>query len=225
MEHGISEYFKERARSGQRVSALTFGLGLVVLALIWWVTSPYAPPFLKRIPTARFGYEGDTQYVRRIFLKTEGMSNAPKAGPSAVALAGSKRGGALTKRTRRATTPETRPELPDHGDALENRVALAMARVANVPLVQSEDLVIEELVRPAYPEEAREKGIEGRIAVLALVDTLGRITEVEVVSGNDLSILALASTEAVWKCRFRPYEVDGRVQEVYAMFRFNFRIY
>ena len=80
-------------------------------------------------------------------------------------------------------------------------------------------------MRPSYPEEARSKGIEGKIAILALVDTLGQISEVEVVSGTELNELALASTEAVMKCRFRPYMVDGRVSEVYAMFRFNFRIY
>lgn len=225
MGHGISEFFVERARSGRRVAALTFGLALGVFGFLAWLSSPYVPWFIRRIPIVRFGYEGQTQYVRRIFLKTEGMADAQRAGHQTLKVAGAQRGGTPTKRSSKAKTPETRPSLPTEGDALENRIAMAMARVANVPLVQSEDLIIEELVRPSYPEEAREKGIEGRIAVLALVDTLGRITEVEVVSGNDLSMLALASTEAVWKCKFRPYVVDGRVQEVYAMFRFNFRIY
>jgi TonB family protein len=34
-----------------------------------------------------------------------------------------------------------------------------------------------------------------------------------------------AATSAVWNCRFRPYQHEGRIQEVYAMFRFSFRIY
>jgi hypothetical protein len=37
--------------------------------------------------------------------------------------------------------------------------------------------------------------------------------------------LERASSEAVWQCRFRPYRPQGRAREVYALFRFNFRIY
>jgi len=29
----------------------------------------------------------------------------------------------------------------------------------------------------------------------------------------------------MWQCRFRPYRVRGEVHEVYAVFRFSFRIY
>ena len=34
-----------------------------------------------------------------------------------------------------------------------------------------------------------------------------------------------ASRDAVMQCRFRPYRRDGENREVYAVFRFAFRIY
>jgi hypothetical protein len=34
-----------------------------------------------------------------------------------------------------------------------------------------------------------------------------------------------ASWDAVMHCKFRPYRVEGEAREVYAVFRFAFRIY
>ena len=42
-------------------------------------------------------------------------------------------------------------------------------------------------------------------------------------SGEDL--LDRAATDAVKQCKFRPYRVEGAAREVYAVFRFSFRIY
>ena len=96
-----------------------------------------------------------------------------------------------------------------------------------MPIFQSDELVIEELVRPVYPEDARERGIEGRVAVIAHVDTLGRVVEAEVMNPSGEAQLDAASRAAVLRCRFRPYRTGDRgpAQEVYAVFRFSFRIY
>ena len=37
--------------------------------------------------------------------------------------------------------------------------------------------------------------------------------------------LEVAAEKAVRQCRFRPYRVNGKLSEVYAVFRFSFRIY
>jgi len=57
-----------------------------------------------------------------------------------------------------------------------------------------------------------------------LIDTLGDVMSVEVMGQSENHLLERAAEEAVWKCRFRPYSVNGRVQRVYAMFRFSFRL-
>ena len=59
-----------------------------------------------------------------------------------------------------------------------------MKRSSSVPLVMSEDLIFEKLVRPNYPGGGARAGIEGRFSILALIDTTGRVVEVQVQSGD-----------------------------------------
>ena len=139
-----------------------------------------------------------------------------------------RRGGARTPASSksRAAEPQTRSHVPGPGDAPEDLLARAFSRRSDVPVMQSEDLIIEKLVRPAYPEHAYEHNIEGRVAVLALVDTNGRVVEVQV-EADDIKArreFGAAASEAVWRCVFRPYRVKGQVREVYAEFHFNFTI-
>jgi len=116
------------------------------------------------------------------------------------------------------------PAFDGTGDASNDLLARALAEQGRVPIFQSDELIIEELVRPLYPEDARARGIEGRVAVLAHVDTLGLVTEAEVMDASGEPQLDLASRDAVMQCRFRPYRRDGETREVYAVFRFAFRI-
>ena len=102
---------------------------------------------------------------------------------------------------------------------------MARAIYRTAPVVQSEELVIERLVRPAYPEDARDANLEGKVAVVALVDTAGHVASVDVMASTGQRTFEKAATEAVWQCLFRPYKVGGKVREVYAVFRFAFRMY
>ena len=89
--------------------------------------------------------------------------------------------------------------------------------------MQSEDLIILELVRPEYPREAVEQGVIGHVELIALVNESGTVDDVEfVISAGPL--LDDASERAVRQCRFLPYQRNGRPQAVYANFRFNFTL-
>jgi hypothetical protein len=44
-------------------------------------------------------------------------------------------------------------------------------------------------------------------------------------NGRGEKQLDLSAMEAVRQCLFRPYRVQGEAREVYALFRFAFRIY
>jgi TonB family protein len=70
-----------------------------------------------------------------------------------------------------------------------------------------------------------EKNVEGKVTVQALVDTVGNVVEVQLVTSTGEELFEKAAEEAVWLCRFRPYRAGGEVSEVYAVFRFSFRIY
>lgn len=229
MTPGIARYHAEWARFWRRLSMLAVVASIVLaLPFLWLMRSPEARHALN--DPKRFGFLGDEQYVRHIQLtalgdprgsRTDSRMIAPRAIPE------QRRGGGSAERmSQEGLTPARQREQfrpPGRGDSEEDILARAMLRAGDTPMFQSRELVIEELVEPAYPPEAREKGIEGRVAILALVDTLGLVRQAEIVGSAD-RMLEVAAVDAVMQTRFRPYTVNGRAREVYAMFRFAFRL-
>jgi len=226
MRHGIQAFFTEGVRNTRRLSLLCVALGAALYGALWLSRVPPIRSTLRHT-LVRFGYEGPDQYVRRILLEPPPgrVPTLRDIGP--VIERSAEKGGSAARRTSKSqhALPESRPRIAGPGDALEDLLARAYARRDDVPIVQSEDLVIERLVRPVYPEHARENNIEGRVAVMALVDTSGRVVEVEVLQGAAAAELGQAASEAVWQCRFRPHRLRGVARDVYALFRFNFTIY
>jgi TonB family protein len=230
MDHGTQLYFAERARNARRLSLIAGLLGLALFAGLMLTLTPRFHRVVDRVlndPT-RFGFEGPEQYVRRITLTQPPGEAQTLRNLGAVLERSARRGGARTPVASgtRAAEPATRSHVLGPGDAPEDLLARAFSRRADVPVMQSEDLIIEKLVRPAYPEHAYEHNIEGRVAVMALVDTNGRVVEVQVEAASDLARFEFgeAASDAVWRCVFRPYRSKGQVREVYAMFHFNFTI-
>jgi TonB family protein len=226
MDHGTDSYFAERRRNARRLSLLAATMGLVLFAALGIGRTPPIRRILN--DPVRFGFEGPEQYVLRITLSQPPGEAQTLRDLGAVLQRSARRGGAPTptsSRTR-AAEPATRSHVLGPGDAPEDLLARAFSRRSDVPVMQSEDLIIEKLVRPAYPKHAYDHNIEGRVAVLALVDTTGRVVEVQVEADDILvrSEFGPAASDAVWRCVFRPYRVKGQTREVYAMFHFNFTI-
>ena len=67
MDHGISGYFRERERFARRASLTSFVVSVITFLLL----ASTRLPILHRalIDTARFGFEGPDQYVRRITIQ------------------------------------------------------------------------------------------------------------------------------------------------------------
>ena len=253
MLHGTQGYFLERARCARRNSLASLLVALALLATQELLSMPPVRHRLARIDPQRFGLEGPERYVRRILLESIGPLRIQSGRDLTMVQQQSVRGGAAEKprstspgaepetRDRRPSLgdspedfvstasaiyrsapgpraePETRDRRPGIGDSPADLVSMARAIYRSAPVVQSEDLVIEKLVRPTYPE--------GKVALVALVDTTGRVASVDIMASTGERELEKAATEAVWQCRFRPYRVKGEVREVYAVFRFAFRIY
>jgi TonB family protein len=229
MLHGSEAFFRERAETRRRVALFAAGLGLGLLAALLALLTPTLRPTVDRIDQAvRFGYLSDRErVVQHIRLEAEPGPDRALRDVGRVLEHSTLRGGNPKPELahRPDAQPETRPRIEGPGESFEDRVARALSRHSDVPLVLADQLVVEKLVRPPYPEEARSKNIEGRVAILALVDTSGAISDVSIVSpSGDLS-LDQAAVTAVWQCRFRPYRVSGVVKEVYVVIPFNFTIY
>jgi len=228
MHHGTQGYFIERARFERRLAVMMIGVGLALGASIWMATVPGLRDALeRRLDLKRFGFEGPDQYVRRILLENTGPS-PPLTTPAITFVPReTHKGGAepLHASRRPNARPETRrTHVPGAGDSPEDLLARARLLFPRSAVVQSEDLVIERLVRPTYPPEAQDHGIEGKVALVAHIDTTGRVVQVEMMGSTGERQFEQAATEAVWQCLFRPYRVDGESKEVYAVFRFNFKL-
>jgi TonB family protein len=63
-------------------------------------------------------------------------------------------------------------------------------------------------VQPEYPQLAREAGVDGKVVLAVLVGADGRVRDVKVV--KSIPMLDAAAVYAVWRWRFRPYELRGR---------------
>lgn len=224
MIHGSSAYFVELARCARRVSLLTLGLG--VAGLVALIATQLTPLRHSRIDTARFGFEGPNQYVRRIRLEhyqgpSPLLSDLGKIQPRSARAGGDR----ALRPSKNPGRPMVKMPVRGPGDEATNIVARSVSRLGSVPVVRSEDLVIDRLIEPEYPIPLLDKNVEGKVTVQALVDTIGQVVQVEVLSSTGEGLFERAAQEAVMRCRFRPYRPGGEVSEVYAVFRFSFRIY
>ena len=86
-----------------------------------------------------------------------------------------------------------------------------------------------ELIRkviPDYPEMARAAGIEGKVVVSMVVDTLGNVAHAEVYATSGNSLLDRAAVEAALKCGFTPgFQRDRPVVVRNVILPFNFRLH
>ena len=74
--------------------------------------------------------------------------------------------------------------------------------------------------KASYPDEAREKQLQGQVMVKMLVSETGDVDSVEVVSGDP--ILAKAAVAAAIKWKFKPFIKNGKPVQVFTTVPFNF---
>ena len=222
MRHGIEAYFDEIAHFRRRLGGLMVGVSLASLLLLAFAGRELARVLTE--DTKRFGFEGPEQWVERIRL--EQMANEDNAGlyDLTYVTQESRKGGKRSLFDLHAI-----PEPPTHhiGEGLDELDMMAKARMLQLdaPVVRSEELVIERLIRPEYPEDAHAQGLEGVVEMLALVDTTGLVAEVHIIGGTHEPSLENAATAAILQCRYRPYRVNDVASRVWAPFRVAFTLY
>lgn len=87
--------------------------------------------------------------------------------------------------------------------------------VSEMPVVLSE-------VRPTYPKEARDKQLEGAVALDVLIDDQGLVRQVSVIEGAE--IFRAGAVAAMKKFRFKPAKVDGKSVAVRIRYSLNFKL-
>jgi len=69
--------------------------------------------------------------------------------------------------------------------------------------------VIKKIVKPQYPEIAREDGIEGKVILTIIVNEEGKVAEAKVLLAEPADIFNESALNAVMRYEFDPAEKDG----------------
>jgi TonB family protein len=77
-------------------------------------------------------------------------------------------------------------------------------------------------VKPVYPKEAREKQIEGKVALDVLIDDKGVVRQASVIEGPEIFRANALSAMKLFK--FRPALVDGKSVAVRIRYTLNFEL-
>ena len=225
MPHGIDAYFSE-LRSAERRFAVAAGLAAAASLLVMLaMRGRMAHDMFDE--AQRFGFEGPDQWVERIRLEELGAED--RAGTTTFelvfeekTLGGGKAKPAPVKQAGVVPQSSTRAEGP--GDADRDLLARARALRLEGPVVMSDQLISESIVRPSYPDEAIDKDIEGIVELVALVDTTGSVVEVQILKSPH-PLLEKAAIDAVLQCRYRPFRLHEQTLRTWAAFRYSFSLY
>ncbi len=104
---------------------------------------------------------------------------------------------------------------------LEDSDLTALPTPTDEYLVSEMPVVISE-VRPVYPKTAKEKQLEGSVALDVLIDDLGNVRLVNVIEGEE--IFRSGAIEAMKRFRFKPAKVDGKSVAVRIRYTLNFKL-
>lgn len=225
MRHGIDGYFDEIARFERRTFSLIVSVACALLLALLIARRPEIVAALN--DPKRFGFEGREQLVQRILLEQVSQRDQPGNSTANVVPVELHRGGGA--KHSRPDESGLKPEQKVNGkgigeDPLDLQSRLR-ALALDAPVVRSEDLIVERLVRPDYPEDMHEKNIEGAVELVALVDTTGEVREVHIVGGDRNPSFDRAATDAVLQCRYRPYTLHASKERVWAYYRVAFSLY
>ena len=77
-------------------------------------------------------------------------------------------------------------------------------------------------IQPVYPRIAVISRVEGTVVVTATIDKQGRITGLQVVSGNPM--LTSAAIDAIKGARYKPYLLNGEPTDIITTISVNFRL-
>ena len=229
MNHGVQEYFVERRRARRRVAVIAASLAFGgLLSLVAQTLPPFRRPMRNLLnEPARFGYEGPDQFVRRITLQQVRGTDQGTLELGSIDTRSARAGGAVQARATKnpRAIPDVRSTQVGPGTSDVDLLQRAVSRLANIPVVRSEDLILEYGLTPLYPKDEYDKDIEGRVKLQVLIDTTGRVVDVQLLASTGVASFERSAAEAVWQYKFRPYRQGGVTIEVYVDVPFVFRIY
>ncbi len=80
-------------------------------------------------------------------------------------------------------------------------------------------------VKPAYPKEIADQGIEGAVELLISVDNTGTLVSARVARSSSNKVLDALALDGIKKCVFKPGEVNGEKVDATLRYKFRFELY
>jgi len=117
---------------------------------------------------------------------------------------------------------EYKPMASSAAGEIELNFALPAKTEEKVVSGSEQQMRLTHKVAPAYPPDAKIKGISGLVALEASIDKEGKVTRVRVLEGNPL--LVEPAVEAVRQWRYDPMAVDGKPVDVVTRVDVNFKL-
>lgn len=77
---------------------------------------------------------------------------------------------------------------------------------------------------PAYPEEARRRGIQGSVVIEVHIDEYGRVQEIGILEANPPGVFDAAVIEVYGKARYNPAVLNGRPVRYIGKYRVLFEL-
>ena len=178
---------------------------------------------------ARFALPGPTQYGE-IRVRLVPLGDGGGIGPHRLMGAVADPTNAEFKGKVVAATHRTAPQrkkgeggesivTSTEGDALQRLRELH----GYLPTAQTSDVAARVIAKPEYPEEARVKGVEGLVVVVALVNEAGSVEDVALETGVD-PLLDQAAIRAAYHTSFYPYLLGGVAQAVFVRMPYRFEL-
>lgn len=121
-------------------------------------------------------------------------------------------------------TPSPRVDEPDIVDLQAHGISRAEAVPTSRPVSYSETYVILRTVKPRYPEQERQRGIEGSVTVELLVDEQGLVARANALHLIGPMSFQDSALEAVRQFEFQPPIVDGEPSSMWIKFVIKFRM-
>ena len=79
-------------------------------------------------------------------------------------------------------------------------------------------------IKPVYPDEGGEKGVEGNVVLLLLIDEAGAVKEATVMEANPEGIFEESALAAFREARFAPAQKNGRAVKSRVLIRVSYEL-
>jgi protein TonB len=212
---------------GSKVEKIKTATAIVFLILGMWLFVKLLPPIATelRYDWNKFATAFNLPVIGdgRIGPPAPAVENAYPTFPAAVKIESSaatsepepEPSRPVARRRASATPPQAQPAKRPTGEAPPGVYVPSFGASAPYRLRLPDGVTPGRLlyqVRPVYPERARAKRPDPRVAVRAVVDTNGRVTAALPLHGD--ATLTAAAMQAIRQWRYEPYRVAGKPVEV-----------